>query len=161
MHSRDSKFLMELDFRHSELLANPIHLLAIHIAQQYVQLEKTSTADTLFPHLIRIYVILYFMKKTAFACPPETSLSRVRAKDGHRGWPLRHYDPQLFRLHAFALLFQYDEFVLEIPGYRSRAALSCRGEVFPNRNPLRSRHSCKQMRDNQHFYSGEIPRDER
>ena len=26
---------MELDFRHPELLANPIHLLAVHIAGHY------------------------------------------------------------------------------------------------------------------------------
>ena len=39
---------MELDFRHSELLANPVHLRAIHIDEQYGRFGQMSTADTNF-----------------------------------------------------------------------------------------------------------------
>jgi hypothetical protein len=51
--------MMELDFRHSELFANPIHLLAIHLYEQYGYFVKTSTEDTCLLHLKSIYVILY------------------------------------------------------------------------------------------------------
>lgn len=40
MHSRDSELLMKLDFRHSKLLANPVHLLAVHISKQYGQIGQ-------------------------------------------------------------------------------------------------------------------------
>jgi hypothetical protein len=152
---------MELDFRHSELLANPVHLLAIHIAQQYVQLEKTSTTDTFLLHQRRICVILYFMEKTAFACHPGTSLSRARSKDSDQDRPLCHYDPGPSALHSSALLLHYDELVLNCEGINLGQIPRPNGEVFPNRNALKSRHTCEQMRHNQHFYSGEIPGDER
>ena len=42
--------MMELDFRHSELFANPIHLLAIHLYEQYGYFVKTSTEDTCLLH---------------------------------------------------------------------------------------------------------------
>jgi hypothetical protein len=57
---------MELDFRHSELFANPIHLLAIHLYEQYGYLVKTSTEDTCLLHLKSIYVILYHDKSDPF-----------------------------------------------------------------------------------------------
>jgi hypothetical protein len=31
---------MKLDFRHSKLLANPVHLLAVHISKQYGQIGQ-------------------------------------------------------------------------------------------------------------------------
>src|SRR5271165_1383429 len=49
---------MELDFRHSELLTNPIHLLAIHLGKQYGYCGETSTSDTFLLHLYSIYLIL-------------------------------------------------------------------------------------------------------
>lgn len=41
---------MELDFRHPELFANPIHLLAIHIEKKYRKIDEASTADTFRLH---------------------------------------------------------------------------------------------------------------
>src|SRR5271165_4681841 len=39
---------MELHFRHSKLLANPVHLRAIHIDGQYGRFGRMYTVDTYF-----------------------------------------------------------------------------------------------------------------
>src|SRR5271165_3383711 len=66
MHSRDSELLMKLDFRHSELLAYPIHLSAVHIFRQYGQISNTSNQVNYMLYLEGSCVLLYFMPKTIF-----------------------------------------------------------------------------------------------
>ena len=41
---------MELDLRHPELFANPIHLLAVHIEEPYRKIDNPSTTDTILLH---------------------------------------------------------------------------------------------------------------
>jgi hypothetical protein len=68
---------MELDLRHPELFANPIHLLAVHLHKLYGHSQETSTVDTLLLHYNSIYVILAVMARETFSGAQTLGMSRI------------------------------------------------------------------------------------
>ena len=72
---------MELDFRHSELFANPIHLLAVHLHEQYVNFGKTSTGDTFLLHLKGIYMILNAMARRTRYSAQIPGIARIMCRE--------------------------------------------------------------------------------
>ena len=73
--------MVELDFRHSELFTNPIHLLAVHLDEQYVNFGKTSTGDTFLLHLNRIYMILNAMARRTRYSAQIPGVARIMCRE--------------------------------------------------------------------------------
>ena len=73
--------MMELDFRHSELFTNPIHLLAVHLDEQYVNFGKTSTGDTFLLHLNGIYTILNAMARRTRYSAQIPLIARIKCRE--------------------------------------------------------------------------------
>jgi hypothetical protein len=73
--------MMELDFRHSELFANPIHLLAVHLHKQYLNFGKTSTGDTFLLHLNSIYMILDAMARRTRYSAQIPGIARIMCRE--------------------------------------------------------------------------------
>ena len=57
---------MKLDFRHPELFANPIHLLAVHLCKLYGHSQETSTEDTFLLYYKGICMILTLWQERPF-----------------------------------------------------------------------------------------------
>ena len=75
---------MELNFRHSKLLADPVHLRAIHIGGQYGRFGRMSTAVTYFMHRERMSMIRMHFGSTNLSINRWPSHLRVNCKDGDR-----------------------------------------------------------------------------